>query len=165
MNPARRNLLLSAPLLLTGCGFALRQAPRFGFRSIYLALPYSSALGLELRRQLQGTGNVQVIADAAQRDKERPRFVERLDFEIATILTMGFPGYFREFQLRIRFRFRLFAADGRELLPMSEILRQIDQSYSESAALSKEQEALMLYQNMQSDIVQQVMRRLGTVKP
>ena len=23
MNPARRNLLLSAPLLLTGCGFAL----------------------------------------------------------------------------------------------------------------------------------------------
>ena len=55
-------------------------------------------------------------------------------------------------------------ADGRELLPMSEILRQIDQSYSESAALSKEQEALMLYQNMQSDIVQQVMRRLATVK-
>jgi len=53
---------------------------------------------------------------------------------------------------------------GRELLPQAEILREIDQSYSESAALSKEQEALMLYQNMQSDIVQQVMRRLATVK-
>ena len=45
---------------------------------------------------------------------------------------------------------------------MSEIMRQIDQSYAESAALSKEQEGLMLYQNMQSDIVQQVMRRLAT---
>lgn len=32
--------------------------------------------------------------DAAQRDRERPRYVERLDFEIATILKMGFPGYF-----------------------------------------------------------------------
>ena len=32
--------------------------------------------------------------DAAQRDTERPRYVERLDFEIATILKMGFPGYF-----------------------------------------------------------------------
>ncbi|MFT3956264.1 MAG: DNA polymerase III subunit alpha [Piscinibacter sp.] len=32
--------------------------------------------------------------DAALRDKERPRYVERLDFEIATILKMGFPGYF-----------------------------------------------------------------------
>ena len=32
--------------------------------------------------------------DAAQRDAERPRYLERLEFEIATILKMGFPGYF-----------------------------------------------------------------------
>jgi DNA polymerase-3 subunit alpha len=37
---------------------------------------------------------VQLYPDAAQRDTERPRYVERLDFEIATILKMGFPGYF-----------------------------------------------------------------------
>ncbi len=37
---------------------------------------------------------VQLYPDAAQREKERPRYVERLDFEIATILKMGFPGYF-----------------------------------------------------------------------
>jgi DNA polymerase-3 subunit alpha len=32
--------------------------------------------------------------DAADRDAQRPRYVERLEFEIATILEMGFPGYF-----------------------------------------------------------------------
>ncbi|MBI5260013.1 MAG: DNA polymerase III subunit alpha [Burkholderiales bacterium] len=32
--------------------------------------------------------------DAAERDRQRPRYVERLEFEIATILKMGFPGYF-----------------------------------------------------------------------
>jgi DNA polymerase-3 subunit alpha len=32
--------------------------------------------------------------DAAQRDSERPRYVARLEFEINTILNMGFPGYF-----------------------------------------------------------------------
>jgi DNA polymerase-3 subunit alpha len=32
--------------------------------------------------------------DTAKRDAERPRYVERLEFEIATILKMGFPGYF-----------------------------------------------------------------------
>ena len=32
--------------------------------------------------------------DAARRDKERPRYVERLEFELATIIKMGFPGYF-----------------------------------------------------------------------
>jgi DNA polymerase-3 subunit alpha len=32
--------------------------------------------------------------EAAKRDAERPRYVERLEFEINTILKMGFPGYF-----------------------------------------------------------------------
>ncbi|MDP2135989.1 MAG: DNA polymerase III subunit alpha, partial [Sulfuritalea sp.] len=32
--------------------------------------------------------------DAVERDKQRPTYVERLDFEIATIIKMGFPGYF-----------------------------------------------------------------------
>ncbi len=32
--------------------------------------------------------------DAAERDRQRPRYVERLEFEINTILKMGFPGYF-----------------------------------------------------------------------
>ena len=36
----------------------------------------------------------QLYPDAAQRDAQRPLYVERLEFEIATILKMGFPGYF-----------------------------------------------------------------------
>jgi DNA polymerase-3 subunit alpha len=32
--------------------------------------------------------------DPAKRDAERPRYAERLEFEINTILKMGFPGYF-----------------------------------------------------------------------
>lgn len=43
--------------------------------------------GLELRL-------AHLYPDEARRDKERPRYVERLEFEIGTILKMGFPGYF-----------------------------------------------------------------------
>jgi DNA polymerase III subunit alpha len=32
--------------------------------------------------------------DATRREAERPRYVERLEFELATIVKMGFPGYF-----------------------------------------------------------------------
>ncbi len=32
--------------------------------------------------------------DAAERDRQRPRYLERLEFELQTILKMGFPGYF-----------------------------------------------------------------------
>jgi DNA polymerase-3 subunit alpha len=37
---------------------------------------------------------VHLYPDAAKREVERARYVERLEFEIATILKMGFPGYF-----------------------------------------------------------------------
>ncbi|MEF7613953.1 DNA polymerase III subunit alpha [Aquincola sp. MAHUQ-54] len=47
----------------------------------------ASLEGLELRL-------AQLYPDEAQRAKERPRYVERLDFEIDVILKMGFPGYF-----------------------------------------------------------------------
>ncbi len=36
----------------------------------------------------------QLYPDEAERERQRPRYVERLDFEIGTILKMGFPGYF-----------------------------------------------------------------------
>ncbi|MEG1201612.1 MAG: PHP domain-containing protein, partial [Comamonas sp.] len=32
--------------------------------------------------------------DEKKRDAERPRYIERLEFELSTILQMGFPGYF-----------------------------------------------------------------------
>jgi DNA polymerase-3 subunit alpha len=35
-----------------------------------------------------------LFADVAKRDAKRPEYVERLEFEIKTILNMGFPGYF-----------------------------------------------------------------------
>jgi len=37
---------------------------------------------------------LQLFPDPAAREKENARYVERLDFEINTILKMGFPGYF-----------------------------------------------------------------------
>ena len=46
-----------------------------------------SFYGLELRLK-------HLYPDEARRDAERPRYVERLEFEINTILKMGFPGYF-----------------------------------------------------------------------
>jgi DNA polymerase-3 subunit alpha len=36
----------------------------------------------------------QLYPDPAERERQRPRYEERLEFEIATILEMGFPGYF-----------------------------------------------------------------------
>jgi len=48
---------------------------------------FASFEGLEARLK-------HLFPDEAKREKERPRYVERLEFELGTILKMGFPGYF-----------------------------------------------------------------------
>ncbi len=50
-------------------------------------LASESHAGLERRLEL-------LYPDAAERDKQRPVYVARLDFEVDTIIQMGFPGYF-----------------------------------------------------------------------
>ena len=57
-----------------------RMAPEAYFRHV-------SHTGLELRLR-------QLYPAADERERERERYVERLDFEIATIVKMGFAGYF-----------------------------------------------------------------------
>ena len=47
----------------------------------------ASVAGLEQRL-------ARLYPDAAERERQRPRYAERLEFEIVTIVSMGFPGYF-----------------------------------------------------------------------
>ena len=65
--PPRRALLLAAATapLLSACGFQLRRAPEFAFRRIALAMPASS-LAVELRRQLEGTCRLEIVADQSK---------------------------------------------------------------------------------------------------
>ena len=73
-------------------------------------------------------------------------------------------GQVREFQLRVRIRFRLRTPQGREIIPDTELLQQRDISFNESAALAKDAEEILMYRDMQSDIVQQLLRRLAAVR-
>jgi len=50
-------------------------------------------LGTESRAGLEKR-LVQLYPDPAERESRRPQYAERLDFEIQTIVKMGFPGYF-----------------------------------------------------------------------
>ena len=153
-------------LSLAGCGFQLRKTPDF---RIQVHLRQRGAdLGAGQRTQAQSGGHRQCdscITDAAQQknaqvildvlQEQREKIV--VGVECAT-------GQVREFQLRLRVRFRLRTPQGKELIPDTELLQQRDISFSESAALSKEAEEGLLYRNMQTDIVQQLMRRLAAVK-
>jgi LPS-assembly lipoprotein len=60
--------------------------------------------------------------------------------------------------------FRLTTKAGKELIASNEILLKRDLLYSDSDVLGKEQEEALLYRDMQSDAVQQVVRRLQVAR-
>jgi LPS-assembly lipoprotein len=96
--------------------------------------------------------NADVIIDILQEVREK------------TVVGVNSSGQVREFQLRLRVRFRVRTPDGEELVPDTEILQKRDLSFNETASLAKEAEEGLLYRDMQSDLVQQLLRRLAAVK-
>jgi LPS-assembly lipoprotein len=158
----RRSLLLASAALLAGCGFELRRAPELHFRSVQLTgFPPRSPLADELRNSINASKTTLVVDSAAQ---AQVVFEAITDARERSVVASTATGQVRELQLRARLNFRLRTPSGKELIPATEILLSRDMSYSEMAALAKEQEEALLFRAMQSDIVAQVMRRLAAVK-
>jgi LPS-assembly lipoprotein len=162
----RRRLLITAALPLAamagGCGFELRRAPELRFRTIQLAgFKPRSPLADELRVSINASTTTVVVEALAQAQVVLEVVDDAREKVVAASNSVG---QVTEFQLRERFSFRVKSVAGRELIPKTEILLNRDLSYTESAALGKEQEEAFLYRTMQSDIVAQVMRRLASVQ-
>jgi len=156
-------LATSMTLGAAGCGFALRGSQKFAFKTLFSPFAESSAVGNELKRSLESGGNVRVITDVRQIDQAEVILDVLQDQREKTVVSLNASGQVREFQLRIRFRFKLRNAKGIDLIPATEIVQQRDISFNESAVLAKESEEGLLYREMQSDIIQQIMRRLAAV--
>ncbi len=167
----RRRLLRSAALAgtalaltpwLAACGFRLRGSVRFPYSSLHLAA--SSPLAEELREALRANG-VQVLGP--QDPPERAQVVLTLSGEQRgrVVVSRTSSGQVRELQLRLQVRVNARSARGADLITDLLMEQQRDVSYSETAALAKEAEEAVLERDMQTDLVQQLMRRLATLQP
>jgi len=161
---SRRRVSIAGLLagLLTGCGFKLRGNQSFVFSSVAVLPHPGGAVVQELRRSFGGV--VQVLS--ADMPVSQAEVVLQIHDEQREKVVVGVnaSGQVREFQLRLRVTFSLATAQGKELIAKDNILQQRDISYNESAALAKEVEEDLLYRDMQTDIVQQILRRLAVVK-
>ena len=162
----QRRTLLSTLVFspLAGCGFALRGQQDFAFTSFTSTFAPSSTLGSELMRSLESSEKVRVIREPARAAEAQVVMEVLNDTREKVVVGVGTAGQVREFQLRVRLIFRLRTAQGKELIPETELLQQRDVSFNETAVLAKESEEGLVYRNMQSDIVQQALRRLSAVR-
>ena len=153
-------LILS--LFLSGCGFQLRGTADLPFETIYLPPAGGPGIALDLRRNVQAGTNTKVVTDPKQAQAVLEFSQEIRD---RLILSLAATGRVREYQLRYRVSFRVHDGKGGEFLPTSSVLLTRDITFNDSDVLSKESEEQLLYRDMQTDMVQLIMRRLAAATP
>lgn len=156
----RRALGLSLLLLLAACGFQLRGAATLPYQSLYIENA-GPEMGVELARAIR-TSETRVVEDPAQAQAVLQVLSQQREKQI---LSISGAGRVSEYRLLYRVAFRVRDAAGRELLPVQTIELRRELTYDASRALAKEAEEALLYRDMQSDAVQQIVRRLAAARP
>lgn len=167
---------------LAGCGFELRRAPNMSFKSVQLSgFAANSPLAAELAKALEDAG-VSVVESSAVAAAQQniPQAVAASNPQVLSshvvlealsdsreqaIASITAFSQVRDLSLRTRFKFRLARADGSDIIVPTELLLTNDLPYNEKDALAKIDESAAMHRAMQTDIVQQVMRRLAVVRP
>ena len=152
-------------ILLSACGFHVRghsdTQVTLAFQSVFLRAASESPFIMDLRKALilnkikltesadEATITLEIISEAA--DKQ--------------ILSLSAAGKVTEYDLRYRVSISAYDANLDYWLPISEVALNRTMSYDDSQVLAKEQEQALLYKDMRTDAVSQILRRLSRAKP
>ena len=156
----RRALLLAVALALAGCGFKLRGTATVPFETLFIP-GATSGIALDLKRNIQAGTKARVVDDP-QRAEAILEFTE--ESRQKEILSLTAAGRVREFQLRYRVGWRVHDGKGRDFVPPNVIQLTRDVTFNDAEILAKEQEEQLLFRDMQTDMVQQIIRRLAAAK-
>jgi LPS-assembly lipoprotein len=156
----RRAAVVAFALVLGSCGFHLRGDTAFAFSSVYVNAPSSPPMATELTRALSA-GETKVVGNAGNAEVvlDVPVVVDDKD-----VLSLSSGGAVREYQLVKRVAFRLHDKDGNDWMPAGEIVVRRSYTFNETQVLARDLQEQRLLREMQTDAVQQLMRRLQTAK-
>ncbi|WP_075256838.1 LPS-assembly lipoprotein LptE [Herbaspirillum camelliae] len=153
-------LMVAAAVLLSACGFHLRGAADLPFKTIYLGFPPNSQVGVQLKRNIEASGAT-VVDDAKEAEANLKVLADSRDRQVLTLNTNG---RVREYALFQNFSFSVTDAKGVIIIPPTAITLRRVITYDENQELAKQAEETLLYRDMQSDLVQQILRRLSASK-
>ena len=129
------------------------------FKDLFISAPASSAIGADLRKKF--AVQTPIAADASKADGRITISEEARD---KIILSLSGAGRVREYQLKLRVVYTVTDAKGAVLIPRTEMNLTRIMSYDDAFVLAKAQEEVLLYRDMDNDVVQQILRRVSQVK-
>ncbi len=155
----RALLYIALITCLIGCGFHLRGAADLSFHTIFIqgnTLVISKNLNKTLHtngvKVLETADNAEMLLEMIGEESEK------------RILSLSGKGKVNEFELYYRVHYRTKFAGTELWSPVQTIEARRDFSYSDANLLAKQTEEKRLNENMQSDVISGIMRRLSTLK-
>jgi LPS-assembly lipoprotein len=151
-------LVLAATI--AGCGFHLRGDVQYVFSTAYLNAPAGSPIAAELKRYLDSGGTkITETATAAQ---------VTIDLSLVAddkqVLSLSGSGRVSEYSLIKRVTVSVHDSTGHDWMPAAEIVVRRSYSFNESEVLAREAQEARILKEMQTDAVQQIVRRLQSAK-
>lgn len=157
-----KHVVISVILLtLAGCGFQLRGAANLPYETLHVAAAPTSTFATQLRRAVTSGSQTKVVDNPKDANATLHVLSELRE---KTILSLSAGGRVREYQLIYRVSYRVADKDNKELRAPTQIRLHRDFSFNDQDTLSKESEEALLYRDMQTDAVNQLMRQLQATR-
>lgn len=144
---------------LIGCGFHLRGATDMSFNNIFIQ-GNTLVISKNLNKTLH-TNGVKVLDSAESAELLLEMVGEESE---KRILSLSGRGKVNEFELYYRVHYRTKLAGAELWSQVQTIEARRDFSYSDANLLAKQGEEKRLNENMQSDVISGLMRRLSALK-
>jgi len=185
---SRRLLLGLAALMLTACGFRMQGVTPMPFDSLYITIPQNSQFGADIRRAIRAASpNTKIIetsdmvvkaTDFDENDNaDSPGALNALklkkaqklaqakleqvsEFRNTRQVSLNSQGKVEEFELSLRYTYRLVDAKNRIIVPDTTLYQVRNLPYDDRVVQAKEGEAATLFKDMQKSLVTRIMRRI-----
>ncbi len=151
---------LVCAMALTACGFQMRRLTNLSFENLYIQ-GHKLTITKDLKKSLVVNG-VTIVTDQQQADLMLELLNEASERKI---LSLSGGGKVREYELLYRVNFRLRDPSSELWGETQAVEARRDFSYDDSQLLAKQFEEARLFEDMKSDAVREIMRRLVVQKP
>jgi LPS-assembly lipoprotein len=155
-------VILAITMTLSACGFQLRGQASIPFETMRVETPAFSAFANDLERAIRSGSKTRIVDSRDQAEAVVHILGESQEKHI---LSLSSGGRVREFELRYRVAYRLTDRAGTDLVSPGEIVLRRDMTYDDTLVLAKESEEALLFRDMRTDAVRQLLRRLSAAKP
>jgi LPS-assembly lipoprotein len=183
-----RILLGMAALLLTACGFRMQGTTPMPFDSIYITIPQNSQFGADIRRAIRAASPNTKIIEISDMVVKATDFDENYDADSAYAISaikylktqklaqakleqvsefrntrqvsLNSQGKVEEFELSLRYTYRLVDAQNRIIVPDTTLYQVRNLPYDDRVVQAKEGEAVTLFKDMQKSLVTRIIRRI-----